>query len=249
MSAIDIRDFDERLNSLDCSQVIREIVACLRDAAEQAGGIDVSSNAYSTASGGWGITYKRDQRVFCRFDPKPNKLHVWAFVLGADTNELTDAGTLSAQKGWVAISNLRSAELLAPAIVRAYTVAGAASLVPLADLGNDHADELAPGSSGVFRVDTYPSGGAVRQGSLKLYATLLRVSDLKRPKFYTISKLDPDGAGPGYQRLLTRDVQRGWRNTFSTARPRETLFCRRRSSWPPTKISRSIRRPIRSRLK
>ena len=42
----------------------------------------------------------------------------------------------------------------------------------------------------------------VRQGSLKLYATALKVSDLKRPNFYTIKKLDPDGAGPGYQRLL-----------------------------------------------
>lgn len=42
----------------------------------------------------------------------------------------------------------------------------------------------------------------VRQGSLKLYATSLQVSDLKRPNFYTISKLDPADAAPGYQRLL-----------------------------------------------
>ncbi len=42
----------------------------------------------------------------------------------------------------------------------------------------------------------------VRQGSLKLYATSLKVSDLKRPNFYTIQKLDPEGEGPGYQRLL-----------------------------------------------
>lgn len=42
----------------------------------------------------------------------------------------------------------------------------------------------------------------VRQGSLKLYSTCLRVSDLKRPNFYTISKLDPADGGPGYQRIL-----------------------------------------------
>ena len=42
----------------------------------------------------------------------------------------------------------------------------------------------------------------VRQGSLQLYATSLKVSDLKRPNFYAISKLDPADAGPGYQRLL-----------------------------------------------
>lgn len=42
----------------------------------------------------------------------------------------------------------------------------------------------------------------VRQGSLKLYATSLKVRDLKRANFYTISKLDPDDEGSGYQRLL-----------------------------------------------
>ena len=42
----------------------------------------------------------------------------------------------------------------------------------------------------------------VRQGSLKLYATSLRVRDLMLPNFYAITKLDPDHAGPGYQRLL-----------------------------------------------
>lgn len=42
----------------------------------------------------------------------------------------------------------------------------------------------------------------VRQGTLKLYSTSLKVSDLQRPNFYTISKLDPADAGPGYQRLL-----------------------------------------------
>ena len=35
----------------------------------------------------------------------------------------------------------------------------------------------------------------VRQGSLRLYATSLKVSDLKRPNFYAINKLDPDDAG------------------------------------------------------
>jgi len=42
----------------------------------------------------------------------------------------------------------------------------------------------------------------VRQGSLELYSTSLKVSDLKQPHFYTISKLDPADAGAGYQRLL-----------------------------------------------
>lgn len=44
----------------------------------------------------------------------------------------------------------------------------------------------------------------VRQGKLKLYATSLTVRDLKRPGFYQINKLDPEGAGPGFQRLLNQ---------------------------------------------
>ncbi len=42
----------------------------------------------------------------------------------------------------------------------------------------------------------------VRQGSLRLYATSFQVQDLMRPNFYTISKLDPEEDGTGYQRLL-----------------------------------------------
>jgi DGQHR domain-containing protein len=42
----------------------------------------------------------------------------------------------------------------------------------------------------------------VRQGSLKLFTTSLRVSDLRVPNFYTITHLDPSGDGQGYQRVL-----------------------------------------------
>ena len=42
----------------------------------------------------------------------------------------------------------------------------------------------------------------VRQGSLKLYSTSIKVADLNLPNFYTISRLDPEEAGPGYQRIL-----------------------------------------------
>lgn len=42
----------------------------------------------------------------------------------------------------------------------------------------------------------------VRQGSLKLYATSIKVADLNLPNFYKINKLDPEHEGPGYQRIL-----------------------------------------------
>jgi len=41
----------------------------------------------------------------------------------------------------------------------------------------------------------------IRQGSLILYATSLKVRDLRQPDFYKIDTLDPD-EGTGYQRLL-----------------------------------------------
>lgn len=44
----------------------------------------------------------------------------------------------------------------------------------------------------------------VRQGSLKLYATSIKVADLNLPNFYTIKKLDPEEEGPGYQRILNQ---------------------------------------------
>ena len=44
---------------------------------------------------------------------------------------------------------------------------------------------------------------AVRQGSLKLYATSIRVGDLLAPGFYNVETLDPaDDEDKGYQRLL-----------------------------------------------
>lgn len=56
-------------------------------------------------------------------------------------------------------------------------------------------------SNGIPMKITRPAA-IVRQGQLKLYATSLPVRELRRPGFYAIEKLDPDGAGPGYQRLL-----------------------------------------------
>ena len=71
---IDLKEFDERLNSQECPEAIREIVAALRKAAKQAG--PPSWTAHSGPGGGWGIRGKRDRRLVCQFDPKPTALHV-----------------------------------------------------------------------------------------------------------------------------------------------------------------------------
>lgn len=127
MPAVDISEFDERLNSRECSQVIRDIVAHLRTAADQAG--PVVWRAHSTPGGGWGITGKRVNRVFCRFDPKPSVPHVCVSVVGADEVGLKAAGSVHRRKSaesWVDITNMRGANLLEPLIAQAYAAAGVA---------------------------------------------------------------------------------------------------------------------------
>jgi hypothetical protein len=127
MPEVDIREFDERLNGRECSQVIRDIVARLRKTADQAG--PAIWRAHSTPGGGWGITGKRANRVFCRFDPKPSVPHVCVSVVGADEDGLKAAGTVHRRKNaesWVDVADMRGANLLEPLIAHAYAAAGVA---------------------------------------------------------------------------------------------------------------------------
>ena len=124
MPEVDISEFDERLNSRECSQAIRDIVARLRAAADQAG--PVVWRAHSTPGSGWGITGKRANRVFCRFDPKPSVPHVCVSVVGAHEDGLKAAGTVHRRKNaqsWVDIGDMRGASMLEPLIAQAYAAA------------------------------------------------------------------------------------------------------------------------------
>lgn len=74
--------------------------------------------------------------------------------------------------------------------------------------GVNGAIEIAPNISGVAKqLDEYLTitrpAALVRQGSLNLYATSLKVRDLGLPNFYRINKLDPED-GAGYQRILNQ---------------------------------------------
>ena len=127
MLETNLKEFNERLNSLECSQAIREIVAALRKAAEHAG--PPSWIAHSGPGGGWGIRGKRDRRLVCQFDPKPTALHVCAQVPDADERELKAAGTVHLRKNgmhWVDVRDVRGARVLEPLIARAYAEAGVA---------------------------------------------------------------------------------------------------------------------------
>jgi hypothetical protein len=126
---VDIREFDERLNSREYSREIRDIVALLRRSAEQVG--PVIWRAHSTPGGGWGLTGKRANRVFCRFDPKPSVRHVCVSLRGADEDALKAAGTVHRRKNaeaWVDIRNTRGAHLLEPLIAQAYGAAAGVEL-------------------------------------------------------------------------------------------------------------------------
>ena len=60
---------------------------------------------------------------------------------------------------------------------------------------------IVPAGDSLLTTVTRPAA-LVRQGSLKLFATSIKVADLMLPNFYRINKLDPEEKGPGYQRIL-----------------------------------------------
>jgi hypothetical protein len=134
MPEIPVREFDARLQSADYTDAVRHLTAELRAAASRLG--PVTWRAHQ-AQNGWGITGKRDGRVFCRFDPKSQKSHVQVYIPGAEASELSAVGSLSKQSGWVAVSSLsgRNAQLVHALIQRAYEESGGGR-APLAFLAN-----------------------------------------------------------------------------------------------------------------
>jgi len=117
MPATDLREFEDRMNSRECTQLIRDIVASLRTGAERAG--EISWSAHSTPGRSWGIIGKRGGQVICRLDLKPEAGHVCVSIPGADDTKLNAAGTVHKRKNapsWVDIRDTRGAGLLEPFI-------------------------------------------------------------------------------------------------------------------------------------
>jgi hypothetical protein len=54
----------------------------------------------------------------------------------------------------------------------------------------------------------------VVQGSLVIYATSLKVSDLMMPNFYKVDKLDASGTNSGFSGCLTKRGRGGWQSIF-----------------------------------
>ena len=134
MGEIGLRDFDERLNSGECGQELRTTMATLRAAAERCG--PVVWRAHETPGGGWGLTGKRDGRVFCHFDPKPSTPKVCVCIPGATVDELRSLGSPHLRKNappWVDILGADSASKIEPLMQRAYSAAGLVTTRPLPD--------------------------------------------------------------------------------------------------------------------
>ena len=120
MSQTDLSEFDDRLNSGECSQIIRDIVACLREAAGRVGGIWRS--AHSALERSWGIVGMRGGRVVCRLDIKPYAGHVCVSIPGADDRQIVAAGAVHCRKNapsWVDVRDVKGAGRIAPLIAAA----------------------------------------------------------------------------------------------------------------------------------
>ncbi len=120
MSNLDATEFLARRGR--CSETLNRVLDLLMLAAENAGSEVVSP---TFEKDGIGITYWTHGRRFCRFDPKHQADHVWAFVPGGAREALAVAGALSDQEPgtWVAIADMRGAVRLVAEIVKAYDVA------------------------------------------------------------------------------------------------------------------------------
>jgi hypothetical protein len=102
-----------------CSQQMRRVIDFLMTVAEHSG-CEVDPPTFEVR--GIGITYWRQGRRFCRFDPKHQANHVWALVPGGNRAALGAVGKVSDREDgpWVAIQDVHGAVRLVPEILRAY---------------------------------------------------------------------------------------------------------------------------------
>jgi len=117
-----MRVFETRIKKKENSSV-RDLVVWLRSIAENQKLRGSRAYAHSTPGGSWGITYKLDDRVVCRFDPKPTLGYVRAYFLGAREADLQRIGTVRVGKNrarWVDVKDKRRANALIPLISKAF---------------------------------------------------------------------------------------------------------------------------------
>jgi hypothetical protein len=118
-----MKHFTERLNSLDCSQDIRDVVECIRQTVDRNGVVVWIDHS---AKNGWGTRAKVGRRAVCRIDPKPVAGHVCVSIYGASAEDLSSAGRVHIRKEadpWVDVKTLEGARSLEPTIIRAFFAA------------------------------------------------------------------------------------------------------------------------------
>jgi len=126
MPRVTVAVFEARLKRADCSPRLRAVVNYLRRVAESAVP-EPEVRAHLSPGGGWGISYLRSGRVYCRMDPKPSTDYVGILVPGAKPEVLARAGTVHLRKDaepWTHVFGVRNARLLATEILSAHARLG-----------------------------------------------------------------------------------------------------------------------------
>lgn len=127
MRELSMKAFEDRLAGMDCTDILRRIVASLRAVAEEDDPKEWTSIADDSGNS-WGIRFKRGRSVYLRIDPKPVAGHVCVCIPGAEEDVLKAAGQVHRRKNgapsWVDVADVRGAALLADQIRQAYRRAG-----------------------------------------------------------------------------------------------------------------------------
>jgi hypothetical protein len=116
-----MQEFDDLVEK--CSPELRRIIGFLETVAQHAGG-EVESPTFDGQPAS-GVTYRRQGKRFCRFDPKHQASHVAVWIPGADRLTLQEAGSVSPRDDgpWATIKDMGGAVRAVPHILRAYDAA------------------------------------------------------------------------------------------------------------------------------
>jgi hypothetical protein len=100
-----------------CPEHVRDAFERVDKVVRQFGGVEVRH-----MKNGPGRAFARDGRIFFRMDPKPQKQHICARIVGLPPAVLEAVGPVSLRKegGWMFLKDMGRADLLAGLALRAY---------------------------------------------------------------------------------------------------------------------------------
>lgn len=128
----------------------------------------------------------------------------WQWVLLTDKKEITDKNTISNTLVSAKVPQITPATSPCPSVCIASGSSAELSQVDTAALEDleEGIEKMTGGDKKMEGILIERPAAQVKQGNLILYTTSLKVSDLLREDFYSISQLDPAHQNKGFQRLL-----------------------------------------------